>query len=108
MGVKGVNPHTYLSTRGYYKKKNILYLFLLTLFFYRLEMKVCVLTWKRNNCPFCNKRFMRFKSLLDHMILRHASTHEGTRGRKMKELGQKYIKIRDELILKDMKRRFVN
>tara|TARA_R100001163_G_C4989280_1_gene142473 strand:- start:571 stop:726 length:156 start_codon:yes stop_codon:yes gene_type:complete len=51
---------------------------------------------------------MRFKSLLDHMILRHASTHQGTRGKKMKELGEKYIKIRDELILKEIKSRFKN
>ena len=82
---------------GYNKKKNILYLFLLTLFFYRLETKGCVL-WKKQDCPFCGRKFMRFKSLLDHMVLKHGQRSNF----------EKYVNMRNKLILDDIKRRFVN
>jgi hypothetical protein len=59
---------------------------------------VCGL-YKKQNCPFCNKRFMRMKSLLDHMVLRHSQN---------KKVSARYLSIRNELILGDIKTRFVN
>lgn len=59
---------------------------------------VCGLS-KKQNCPFCGKRFMRLKSLLDHMVLRHSQN---------KKVSAKYLSIRDELILEDMHRKLLN
>jgi len=41
---------------------------------------------------------MRFKSLLDHMVLKHGQRSNF----------EKYVNMRNKLILDDIKRRFVN
>jgi len=32
------------------------------------------MTYKKRNCPWCFKRFMRMQSLIDHMTLRHSKS----------------------------------
>jgi hypothetical protein len=35
-----------------------------------------IMTYRLRRCAFCGKRFMRFKSLIDHMIIRHSNSEE--------------------------------
>ena len=30
------------------------------------------MAYKKRNCPFCKRRFMRLKSLIDHAVLKHS------------------------------------
>jgi hypothetical protein len=30
------------------------------------------MAYKKVNCPFCKRRFMRLKSLIDHAVVRHS------------------------------------